>query len=327
MSVERRSEQIFRGVKKTASGVSFASVETASTAYETSAEFSLRSQALQTDDEASDSDVEEVDRLTRMISNEVTKSLDSNTRSIKAKSDASCHSAKSGPSTASSRSSRQATRDIFHPDFWNADIDDILDEEEPYPIASDQSSMTKNPSVGDILKSIDGESPLQTCDDSDSVVSDITDTFMINPTEKEETKPKSTTSSKSANKKCLVSYSVRFDNVTVREYERILGDNPACTKGPSVSIGWKYLEYGGKIHKFEAVRGRRRTQNQLILSRRKREELLTSWGFTHEEIAEGVRENVKARNRRQQTTDNLGGQKMEEALEKAKRKMKNIFLR
>ena len=34
---------------------------------------------------------------------------------------------------------------------------------------------------------------------------------------------------------------VRFDSVSIREYNQILGNNPACEEGPSLALGWKVL--------------------------------------------------------------------------------------
>lgn len=48
----------------------------------------------------------------------------------------------------------------------------------------------------------------------------------------------STTTSSSNGKPC--SNTVQFNNVEIREYNIILGDNPSCNGGPPLSISWDY---------------------------------------------------------------------------------------
>jgi len=135
-------------------------------------------------------------------------------------------------------------------------------------------------------------------------------------------------SKKSSNKNRAVTYSVSFADVNVRQYERIMTDNPACTTGPSVGIGWKFVEDKPvKIDDFELSRsGRRpRTGSQLMLNRPMREKIIRGLGYTDREIAAVVRELNKLRYHRRQTTNNLGAQKMEEAIETAGRQVKKIL--
>lgn len=40
--------------------------------------------------------------------------------------------------------------------------------------------------------------------------------------------------------KTRVKRNVSFANVKVREYERIIGDNPGCSSGAPIGIGWNY---------------------------------------------------------------------------------------
>lgn len=127
-------------------------------------------------------------------------------------------------------------------------------------------------------------------------------------------------------KKRIVSYTVNFSTVHVRYYERILGDNPSCTNGPPLGIGWNFIEKGKKkVDDWEMERGRLRSTSELVLNRRQREKIIESLGYKEKDIAAAVRELNKARYQRRQTVNNLGAQKMEEAVENAKRKMKKLL--
>jgi len=122
--------------------------------------------------------------------------------------------------------------------------------------------------------------------------------------------------------------SVRFHGIEIRDYERVVGDNPSCSSGPPIGIGWAH----GKtrvlnIDSYEHSRSERKTQRKLVLNRQNREELLANWDVPVSDIVEAIRGNVRVKNQRRQTVTNLGkAEKLEEAFESATRKLKNALL-
>ena len=128
-------------------------------------------------------------------------------------------------------------------------------------------------------------------------------------------------------KKRVVSFTVNFTEVHVRQYERILCDNPASAGGPSIGIGWEYVADAPiSVDKWEVDRPRRvRGPDQLVLSREKREKMIRGLGYSEKEIASTVRILNRARHQRKQTVNNLGSQKMEEAVESAARQVKKML--
>ena len=129
-------------------------------------------------------------------------------------------------------------------------------------------------------------------------------------------------------KNYVICYSRRFDKVVVRKYTRILNDKPACTKGTSIGLGWEFYEEDFEIDDYEIGRGRLRQTNELMLNRSQREKLVRDLGYTERDIAAAVRAANKIKSHRRQTINNLGIRQMEEAVENAARRVKNIiFLR
>lgn len=122
---------------------------------------------------------------------------------------------------------------------------------------------------------------------------------------------------------------VRFEAVFIRSHERILSANPSCTSGPPVGLGWRFApERAFKIDSFEAYRHKsRRSHRQLLLPRRVRERILFDLGYSPTDMAKAVRSSIRSKNQRKQTINNLGAAaKIEERLETAGRKMKNLFV-
>lgn len=79
---------------------------------------------------------------------------------------------------------------------------------------------------------------------------------------------------------------VRFGKVQIRDCERVMGDNPGCEKGPSLSIGWKYnTRQPINLDKWEAVRtNKRRNKKELCIPRDKRVMILVEAGFARKDI-------------------------------------------
>jgi len=119
------------------------------------------------------------------------------------------------------------------------------------------------------------------------------------------------------------SRNVIFDAIRIREYERSLGDNPSCSTGPPISLGWKYQECTTvSLDKFESFRGPRRSQFEMLIPRDKRQEMLVrEWNTPPQQCARAVRENMKTKSQRRRTIENLGFEKFDTALESARRKI------
>lgn len=126
---------------------------------------------------------------------------------------------------------------------------------------------------------------------------------------------------------------IRFSDVEIREYQRVIGDNPSCSGGPPISIGWKYNILGKvSVRDFEMTRihandvhvGKMKRVPVTLLSREKREYILEDFGFSRAQLADAVRKNIKVKNQRRQTVHNLSVSKFEEMIEKFLRKVKKI---
>jgi hypothetical protein len=69
--------------------------------------------------------------------------------------------------------------------------------------------------------------------------------------------------------------SVSFDRIEIREYSRCLGNNPATTHGPPLSIDWAYNEAGTfPLDDYETTRPPRRISQQMLVPGFVREEIL-----------------------------------------------------
>jgi hypothetical protein len=121
--------------------------------------------------------------------------------------------------------------------------------------------------------------------------------------------------------------SVSFDVVQIRHYERVLDLNPATSSGPSLGIGWHYDEIMSVnvLEREIMTKSTRRNARQLILPRKIREDMLQDLGYTSKDVARAIRLNLKVKNQRKQTIQNLAHQKMEEMVESSSRKVRELL--
>ena len=102
---------------------------------------------------------------------------------------------------------------------------------------------------------------------------------------------------------------IKFDAVEIREYPIILSNNPACQYGPSIEIGWEYVDIytadnAIRVSQYEMERfGKRRREkpgrpSKLYLSQMRREALLREAGYADREVNNAIRDKKIARLRR-----------------------------
>lgn len=124
---------------------------------------------------------------------------------------------------------------------------------------------------------------------------------------------------------------VHFGTISIRGYNRILGDNPSCSAGPSLSIGWTFISEVDQmcVDKYETIRRDSRVtqKSDLVLSRAERDTILKDLGYSRAEMAAAVRQNVKIKSQRRRTVLNLQYSNFEEKSESVVRKMKKLFKR
>ncbi|KAL3816441.1 hypothetical protein ACHAXA_000091 [Cyclostephanos tholiformis] len=132
---------------------------------------------------------------------------------------------------------------------------------------------------------------------------------------------------------------VRFSHLQIRTYETIMSDNPSCSGGPSLGIGWRYdpVHYVATIDEFAAHQARLygTTQDgqpieprpeELVLHRCEREAMLMKVGYTRKDIVDSVRALNKAKSKRRQTVHNLPVSFVDERLEVVKRTLRRWIL-
>jgi len=224
--------------------------------------------------------------------------------------------------------------EVFHPDFWCADLEETLDQHEKDALYDeiDDLSEVSNLSMSNefvrpptrlqkaLQKSKHYQVPMPSVEIKTTSPTTADRHVPKKPKSSSMSHGKDTTKSRST-----FQYVVKFTDITVREYPQILGQNPGCSNGPSLSIGWEYRELPAlPVRDFEKLRSHFRHSKQLLLSREQREKRLRRIGYSAAEIAEAVRRDNKSRAQRRQTVTTMG---MYEALINTKSKvLRGLFL-
>ena len=133
--------------------------------------------------------------------------------------------------------------------------------------------------------------------------------------------------------------SLTFGSVLVREYPRILGDNPSCS-GPPIGIDWVYFQQEKvSLEEYEECRqGKRRSLCMMKIPACSRHQILEDSGFSISQIYKVRQEMQEIRNNRLNSirdNNSLLIQRMSECarplmccttIAQKKKKQKNIFL-
>jgi hypothetical protein len=126
-------------------------------------------------------------------------------------------------------------------------------------------------------------------------------------------KPKSSNKKKNSPPK-KVSFT---GDVTILEFPFILGDNPSCSKGAPLTIGWRPIKKTTRsLDMLEMSRAHtRRPRKALAMSEDRRETILKNAGYEKSEIRRAVDDAQTTRRQRRETIEELGVDKLADALE------------
>lgn len=98
---------------------------------------------------------------------------------------------------------------------------------------------------------------------------------------------------------------VQFTNLEMRFYNRILGDNPACSDGVPISLDWTYNTnhiFNTSIDEYEIHRLPRRTRRHLKLSNVSRRNMMVyHFNYTHDDIDVATKKVQKFKKQREKT--------------------------
>ena len=95
---------------------------------------------------------------------------------------------------------------------------------------------------------------------------------------------------------------VSFDQIIIREYFIEIGDNPSCSGGPPVTIGWEYDEVGCMdLEEYEECRPTRRFGRQMLLPLETRTQMIEESGISPSEVKSIIKDVDNDREQRMRT--------------------------
>ena len=102
---------------------------------------------------------------------------------------------------------------------------------------------------------------------------------------------------------------VQFSSVTVREYPMEIGDNPSCSDGAPVQIGWQHQSSTthSNIDMYEYFQQDNSNGRKTKLSVQKRAKILLAAGYDLEAIAQATLKAQRVQQQRAETVQALEG--------------------
>jgi len=125
---------------------------------------------------------------------------------------------------------------------------------------------------------------------------------------------------------CLSSSKVFFSELKIREYDRALGDNPECSCGPPLSLGWNFVDRSPvNLEEYEASKPLKSNLSCKRLNYYQRKNILIHVaGYTNEEIELATKQIQRVKFQRKVTKTFLSLHKVKEAAESARRKIHKL---
>uniref|UniRef100_A0A6U3SFZ4 Uncharacterized protein n=1 Tax=Ditylum brightwellii TaxID=49249 RepID=A0A6U3SFZ4_9STRA len=142
--------------------------------------------------------------------------------------------------------------------------------------------------------------------------------------ESESTQKTSQSNSFSACDDCCEKRSVSFGTISMRKFERVLGDHPCVSSGAPIALGWRFNQYDGiPLDEYEIARGFTREKEHFRIPRDTRVKiLLEQTDVTLRELKDAELRTADARENMRKSIKALrrpGSQALEEIKETARR--------
>jgi len=148
-------------------------------------------------------------------------------------------------------------------------------------------------------------------DDDDSYISTYASTSSIITKSEEETETETVTVIQKKKNKKKKKGTVQFSTVHIREHNFCLGDNPAVSRGPPISLDWHYTGNAEMLYDIDDYEqelqqlGRQGVTSCICIPSNDRVHLLKQIGYSRKELREATCRVEKSRNQRLQTKKRL----------------------
>ena len=103
---------------------------------------------------------------------------------------------------------------------------------------------------------------------------------------------------------------VSFKQIYIREYFIELGDNPSCSGGPPLTVGWEFDDVGCiDLEHYEECRPPRRFGRQMLIPLQTRVEMIEQSGISPAEVSKAVKDVDQCREQRIKTAHSKADKK------------------